>query len=198
MKKQLLTLALPLLLAGGLFLGMVQNTISPQPAPPPVAQKNTPQISPKVITDPQALQAYLDNARKKFEDTDQKLRDHAAKAYSRMTPQMERRLLDTVMRFREPRCRELFTRWNLDPETADSVIKIIEEREGEVMARRRDFLKAGVNGASDFSNHQNVNQALAEVQLTTLLGEARAAELRRLEKQLDAEYLARARSNARD
>ncbi|WP_395752493.1 hypothetical protein [Prosthecobacter sp.] len=197
MKNPLLTLALPLLLLAAVFYGMR----SPSPAPAPIA---SPTRSAPGVTQPSRLaipsqadqQASFDAARQKIEAANEKLREHATKAFASMTPKTERLLVDAVMRFREPRCRDLFKTWNLDAETADTAIKLIAEREAEVMARGRDFLRAGIDGAADYRTQQSVNKALADVQLTALLGEARSAELRKLEKQLDAEYRVRARASA--
>lgn len=199
MNKPLLTLALPLLLAAALF-SIVRQDIPPAAPTSARIAAAAPATLPSrlAIPSPAAQQAAFETTRQKIEDANEKLREHATKALSNMSPRLQQRLLDTVMRFREPRCRQLFSTWKLDPQTADTAIKLIEEHQAEVMTRRRDFIMAGIHGAPDYRIDTSVNQALAEVQLTALLGEARSAELRALEKKLDAEYLARGLRNATD
>ncbi|MDI1310596.1 hypothetical protein [Prosthecobacter sp.] len=201
MKKPLLTLLLPLLLAATL-LCTLRDKDGPTPSAPAhvAAAAAAPATQPSrlAIPSPADQRAAFEAVVQKMEDQNEKLREHATKAFSNMSPKLERRLLATVMRFREPRCRQLFSTWKLDAETADAAIKLIEAHQAEVMTRRRDFLMSGIHGAPDYRIDKSVNQALAEVQLTALLGEARSAELRALEKQIDAEYLARALRNAAD
>jgi hypothetical protein len=200
MKKPLLALLLPLLLVATL-LCTLRDKDGPAPtsrAPAPVVAAPATQPSRLAIPSPADQKAAFEAVVKKMEDQNEKLREHATKAFSNMSPKLQQRLLATVMRFREPRIRQLFSTWKLDPQTADAAIKLIEEHQAEVMTRRRDFLMSGIHGAPDYRIDKSVNQALAEVQLTALLGEARSAELRALEKKLDDEYLARALRNATD
>ena len=116
--------------------------------------------------------------------------EHFAKAAAiekeTSTPERQRELVDAKMRSREPSYRDLFASWSIDSGEATKVLKIIRDREAQVMRTKSEFLKRTLN-ANKYHVERNTDEALAELKLNELLTSKQLEELFQLESRLSAE-----------
>lgn len=109
--------------------------------------------------------------------------------------EMMREIDDAEFETREPRYRELFSRWNLDDAAIEQALEIILNRgrqQGVVFVK---YLKEeGREGdGKELTMASQIEDALAEQQLVQLLGADRCRELSRLDALLDSERAASVR-----
>lgn len=129
-----------------------------------------------------------------LQEPNEKPGEHALRAYAKTSSKTEKLKLEGIMRFREPRIRELLKLHQVDAETVGTVLLFIQEREAMLMNRRRTFLTSGMGAASEYRLDKKIDESLSELQLEKVLGVELARKLKDLEKKIDAEYLAKARA----
>lgn len=122
-------------------------------------------------------------------DTDRSLANVSA-----LLAPIQSELVDSRMRTREPRYRALFDSWGLDPESADTVLGIIRDREAKCMQLNLRSFEKGALAMVETKKKKEAEREVAERMLTPLLGPDRYEELARLEDQ----FLAESRKRGQD
>jgi hypothetical protein len=116
-----------------------------------------------------------------------------AESMSRMGPEMRARMVDSIMRMREPRYRQLFDAWNLDPAAAEDTLRILRDRETSHSDLRTKYLGDASSDLREFSEATKAETTAAESRLASVLGPQRLMELVQEEEKMKAEASARAR-----
>lgn len=192
MKKSILIVGLLPLIGIALFYCFARPPEVKQPANlQPAIKKESPAAS---KTD-KWVEAEL--RRKQLED---KINEGMAKIAKHKTPELQREILETKMRTLEPQYRKLFESWGLDSGNFDKTMAIIRERESRLQEALRKHDEQGLAGGREFVVTTTTETALAETQLIDLLGASRFKELSRLESEIKATDIARAKKaiNSRD
>jgi hypothetical protein len=123
----------------------------------------------------------------------QEVRKKLAETQSRISPEMRQRMVDSIMRMREPRYRQLFDSWNLDPASADDVLRILRDRETSHSELRAKIFGDPSSDIAALSGQTKAMSADAEARLLPVLGQDRLMELAQEEERMKAESIARAK-----
>lgn len=106
-----------------------------------------------------------------------------------LTPERQKKIVDFLMKEREPKYRDLFSAWHLDAKSSDRVLHLIREREVAQMMMRAQASKAVANSslkeafetAVEKHKEQNASKFFDDVELITILGYSRYEELKKLD-----------------
>ncbi len=126
------------------------------------------------------------------------IREHGRKAAANLSVKAKNGILNVRMKDREPRCRQLFQSWGLSESDANELMRIIREREDELLRHRYAMYADGLAGVKQFSVEDQTTRAVANVRIEQILGPERLTALNRLEQTIDSERLAKARGFLQD
>ncbi|MCX6853861.1 MAG: hypothetical protein NTV80_03035 [Verrucomicrobia bacterium] len=121
-----------------------------------------------------------------------------AKLAGQITPEIQKKLTDGVIRGRLPHYKELFESWKLTPLVADKVVSIIHEREYQLATERTRHTKTGGNGDTNRLYEKMANDALISGRHQDLLSEILTQEQRAELTQLDQKLRRPAKSKSID
>jgi hypothetical protein len=183
------------------MIGLFALLDSPAPSssherPASKPKSETTSRSPRNVKSTQADEIYSEHFKKTS-----KLREEGENALARVargiSPGMQEVLLDTNMRAREASYRPLLESWNLSSTEIDLAMKLVRDRETQLLQARLEFLKTGVAGADEFRMSAKSEQAQLQLPLLGLLGERRYDEFVKFEKRFESERLAQAPAEIR-
>lgn len=157
-----------------------QSPTSYESVRPQVSQAN-----PKEVPPVNSAETILAETKQKIDLIRKQHDERLARLAEITTPEVQQKMIDGQMRFREPAYRDLFESWDLDASTAEQALKIIREREVQLMETRLKFFRKGSNGAQESQQGQTIDIALAEAKLMELLGEKNLQELAKRESEMD-------------
>jgi hypothetical protein len=120
-------------------------------------------------------------------------RQKMADSINRQTPEMRLRLVDAMMRMREPGYRQLFDSWKLDPAAAADALRILRDRETSHSDLRTKFWGDPSSDIREYSDAVKAETTATETRLLQLLGQDRLMELIQQEERMKAESMAKAR-----
>lgn len=86
------------------------------------------------------------------------------------TPEMDQKAVDASMRTWEPQYRSLFVSLGLSETAIKEALGIIHERESKLIELRTNFFRLGSAYRNEYKLRKETEEALAEANLTNLLG----------------------------
>jgi len=126
------------------------------------------------------------------------IREHGRKASANLSVKARNGILNARMKDREPRCREMFQSWGLSESDANELMRIIREREDELLRHRYAMYAEGLASVKQFRVEDQTTRAVANARIEQIVGPERLAALNRLEQTIDSERLAKARGFLQD
>ncbi len=126
------------------------------------------------------------------------IREHGRKAAANLSVKAKNGILNVRMKDREPRCRQMFQSWGLSESDANEIMRIIREREDELLRHRYEMYSDGLAGVKQYRVEDQATRAVANVRIEQIVGPERLAAINRLEQAIDSERLAKARGFLQD
>jgi len=191
MKRLALIIAVLLMLAIAAFYfpnrqaSETEGVRTQSPASSKSVRPQVSQANPKEVPPVKSAETILAETKQKIDLIRKQHDERLARLAEITTPEVQQKMIDGQMRFREPAYRDLFESWDLDASTAEQALRIIREREVQLMETRLKFFRKGSNGAQESQQGQTIDIALAEAKLMELLGEKNFQELAKRESEMD-------------
>lgn len=114
---------------------------------------------------------------------------HAAEIF---TPVVRKMISEASKATLKSKYQTLFTKWKLEPESAENVLSLIYQRDEAINNARYKLNEAGRSGLREFQWAEFNEMHMTRFQLELILGSERTAELCRMETERKFENMARA------